>query len=453
MTTTTTAYQTATAVPATPLSRRGEQREDARLRAELEIAREAARAEQRRLDDQAWAEERRQARAERDARKAAARARRAAAGAARRAWLRDHAVDLLFVPVIGVPGALAWDAMAAYGTTTWGPLGVTLPLFSEGAMWAFDAAVAIRRRRDSVKPVWHLQLGIAIFAAYGAALNFLHGMAVTTPHHGMIVAVSMALVSIAGVTAHQLVIAGPRRSPAERELERFRRESERRQAAARKAATRMSLVDIDEQGHADLIYETGSYQLTRGIFGGRRLAPPKDRPATVPASMPISSAPHAEPAAGYTPMPAGIAGQPAAAADRTATSGPAVRTAAGGRAGFPPPVFYGPDADWHDLGLADDDREPVAEWAGWPVDAVAEQIAVQIRAATAVGDSWKPDYEQLIALTDKSKRWCESAVSKARRLAGDGQPSNGKASRAARSGPEKVPDADRTPSPVTAGDG
>jgi hypothetical protein len=160
MTTTTTAYQTATAVPAVPLSRRGEQREDARLRAELEIAREAARAEQRRLDDQAWAEERRHARAEKDARKAAARAGGAAASAARRAWLRDHAVDLLFVPVIGVPGALAWDAMAAYGTATWGPLGVTLPLFSEGAMWAFDAAVAIRRRRDGyVNLIWpHLLL-------------------------------------------------------------------------------------------------------------------------------------------------------------------------------------------------------------------------------------------------------------------------------------------------------
>jgi hypothetical protein len=301
--------------------------------------------------------------------------------------------------------------------------------------------------------VWHLQLGIAIFAAYGAALNFLHGMAAGTAHHGVVVAVSMALVSIAGVTAHQLVIAGPRRSRAERELERFRRESERRQAAARKAATRMSLVDIDEQGHSDLIYEPGTYQLTRSILGRRRLAPPKVRPAAVRAPAPASWAPPAEPAGSYAAMPAGLAGQPAAAADRTATTGPAVRTVAAGRAGFPPPAFYGPDADRHDPGLTDDDGEPATEWAGWPVDAVAERIAVQIRAAAAAADPWKPDYEQLIALTDKSKRWCESAVSKARRLAGDGQPDNGKTSRPSRSSPGNVPDAGRTAAPLTAGDG
>ena len=35
--TTTTAYETATAVPAVPLSRREEQRQDARLRQELEL--------------------------------------------------------------------------------------------------------------------------------------------------------------------------------------------------------------------------------------------------------------------------------------------------------------------------------------------------------------------------------------------------------------------------------
>ena len=86
-TTATTAYQ---AAPAVPPSRRAEQREDARLRAELELAREAARAEQRRLDDRAWAEERRQARADRDARRAAARAGRAGRNESRRAWLREH---------------------------------------------------------------------------------------------------------------------------------------------------------------------------------------------------------------------------------------------------------------------------------------------------------------------------------------------------------------------------
>jgi hypothetical protein len=437
-TTATTAYQ---AEPAVPPSRRAEQREDARLRAELELAREAARAEQRRLDDRAWAEERRQARADRDARRAAARAGRAAQNESRRAWLREHTVDLLFVPVIGVPGALAWDAMAAYGAATWGPLGIALPLFSEGAMWAFDAAVAIRRRRNPDKPVWHLQLGIVIFAAYGAALNFLHGMAPSTSHHGLVVAVSMALVSVAGVTAHQLVISGPRRSRAERELDRFRREAERRQAAARKAAARMALVEVDEEGHADLVYEPGTYQLTRNLIGAHRLAAPKGRPALAPRPAPAPPA-----------LPAAFAGQPAAAADGPASTEPGVRNAPAGHAGFPPPQFYGPDADRDDSVAEDGDGENTAELAGWPQDAVAERLAVQIRAAAAAGTVWKPDYEQLIALTDKSKRWCEAAVSKARRLAEDpGQDDSGQSSQSSPGGPGIVPGAARMPAGAAAG--
>jgi hypothetical protein len=439
----TTPYQ---AAPAVPASRRAEQREDARLHAELELAREAARAEQRRLDDRVRAEERRQARAHRDARRAAARAERARAGAARRAWLREHTVDLLFVPVIGVPGALAWDAMAAYGAATWGPLGIALPLFSEGAMWAFDAAVAIRRRRNPDKPVWHLQLGIVIFAAYGAALNFLHGMAPATSHHGLVVAVSMALVSVAGVTAHQLVISGPRRSRAERELDRFRREAERRQAAARKAAARMALVEVDEEGHADLVYEPGTYQLTRNLIGARRLVAPKGRPALAPRPAP------AQPARLPADWSASFAGQPAAAADGPASTGPGVRDAPAGHAGFPPPQFYGPDADRDDSVAEDGDGKDTAELVGWPQDAVAERLAVQIRAAAAAGTAWKPDYEQLIALTDKSKRWCEAAVSKARRLAeGPGQHDGGESSQSSPGGTGIVPGDPRVPAGAAAG--
>src|SRR6185437_6403889 len=269
--TTTTDFQPATAVPAAPLSRQEERRQDARLRMELQLQQEAARAEQRRMDDAAWAEESRKARADKAALRAEARAGRAARNAARRAWVHEHTVDLLFVPVIAVPGGLAWDAMAAYGASTWGPLGVALPLFSEGAMWAFDFAIAVRRRRNPDAPVWHLQIGLAVFAA---SLNFLHGTAPKTPGHGLNKGIAMAVVSVAGVIAHQLVIAGPRRSRAEREIDRFRRAAERRQAAARKAATSMALVDIDEQGHADLVYEPGTYRLSRGVRGVR-LATPK----------------------------------------------------------------------------------------------------------------------------------------------------------------------------------
>lgn len=431
MTTTTTAYETAAAVPAVPLSRRAEQREDARLRAELELARDAARGEQRRADDRAWAEERRAARADKSARRAAAREDRAQTSQARRAWLSGHTVDLLFVPVIGVPGALAWDAMAAYGSSVWGPLGFALPLFSEGAMWAFDAAVTIRRRREPGKPVWHLQLGIAIFGAYAAALNFLHGMAPATAHHGLVTAASMALVSVAGVIAHQLVIAGPRRSRAERELARFRREAERRQAAARKAATRMALVDVDEAGHADLVYEPGTYRLSRNLAGGRRLAAPKARPSTAPA--PVLSAPVLPAEALDFEPPAGLEElayePPAAPAEEPAAASPVLREEPAARGGVPQTAFYGPatgtlydPAAAADQILIDAEEEEAGSLAGWPQDAVAERLAIQIRAAADAGRSWKPDYEQLIALTDKSRRWCEAAVSKARRLAGTPDP-------------------------------
>jgi hypothetical protein len=490
MTMTATAYETATAVPAAPLSRRAEQREDARLRAELELAREAARADLRRADDREWAEERRRARADKDARKAEASAGRARARKARRAWLTDHMMDLLFVPVIVVPGALAWDAMAAYGAATWGPLGIALPLFSEGAMWAFDAAVTIRRRRDPDRPVWHLQLGIVIFAAVGAALNFLHGTAPATPHHGLVVAVSMALVSVAGVTAHQLVIAGPRRSRAERELDMFRREAERRQAAARKAAARMALVDVDEHGHADLVYEPGTYRLTRT----RRLAAPKGRPAgraglppqqfygpradrelaARPFQPAAPPAPAGYPEAARNPgaLPAGPAGQPATAATASATAGTGLRDAVAGTAGFPPPEFYGPDADragsgpgtWpgrDDSGPEDDSDDDAAIWADWTKEAVAAQLAPRIRAAAAAGTTWRPDWEQLIARTDRSKRTCETIVSLARRLAADleGDPGgvtegdSGESSQSSQGGGGNVPGAARTAAPQPAGAG
>ena len=280
--TTTTAYETATAVPAVPLSRREEQRQDARLRQELELQREAARAEQRRLDDQAWAEERKQGRTDRDARRAARRDSRAKARGEALGWLQEHTVDLLFVPVIVIPGSLAWDAMAAYGASVWGSLGIMMPAFSEGAMWAFSAAVAIRQRRNDKlgedKPFWHLQLGVGIFAAYGAVLNFLHGVSPTTAHHGLVVALSMAIVSVAGVTAHQLVVAGPRRNRVQRELDRFRRRAERRQALARRASVDRALIDVDEEGHADLVYEPGLYRLRRGVTGHQLAAPKKGRP-------------------------------------------------------------------------------------------------------------------------------------------------------------------------------
>jgi hypothetical protein len=454
--TTTTAYQTATVVPAASLSRQAERREDTRLRAELEIAREAAHAEQRRKDDQAWAEQRRTDREAKDARKAKARAERGMRNQVRREWLHEHTVDLLFVPVIVVPGALAWDAMAAYGTSTWGPLGLMLPLFSEGAMWAFDAAVAIRRRRDPDKPVWHLQIGIAIFACYGAALNFLHGIAPATPHHGLALAISMALVSVAGVVAHQLVIAGPRRSRAERELGRLRRAAERRQATARKAAVRQALIEIDEEGHANLVYEPGIYQLKRSL-ADPRIAATKDsrgldprrasRHRTRTESAGGTANPPAEAARTAAAQSAPVAAESASLPHVPAARLLTVREDSAARRGVPQPTFYGPATGRDDSGR-DDEEDGAALLAGWPKEAVAERLATEIRAAADSGTVWKPDYDQLMALTGRSRRTCESIVSLARRLAGSPEKADGESSR---SRPGIVPADSRTAAARPAG--
>ncbi len=207
-----------------------EARQDRLVRAQIARDREAAREQLRITSRQAAADARRADGQHRAAARAQARKGRAARRAQQAVWARGHVVDLLFVPVIGVPAVLAWTAMAAYGVAIYGPAGLALPVFSEGAMWVFAAATTITRRRYPGRPLWHLRTGTAIFAGYGAALNFAHGL--TTPG-GPVTGAVYALVSVAGVAAHQLITAGPRRSRAEREGARLARAAARRERAAR----------------------------------------------------------------------------------------------------------------------------------------------------------------------------------------------------------------------------
>ena len=249
-----TAYDTA----ARPTWRE-ESRRDREARQRLDLERDAARAATRRADLDA-ADARKANRAE-DRR--AARAEAAAARAARLAalgdWVNRHVTDLLFVPVIGVPAALAWTAMAAYGAHLYGPAGRALPAFCEGAMWAFAAAITITRRRHPDRPVWHLRAGIVVFALFGAALNFAHGL--TLAHIGSpVTGVVMALISVAGVTAHQLTTAGPRRARrgrrtrAERNAGRIARLAAKRVREAREEAVKAATVELAEDGTARLVY-------------------------------------------------------------------------------------------------------------------------------------------------------------------------------------------------------
>ena len=195
---------------------REERRRDRMAEAQISRDAETARTQARITESEARARLRRDQDAARLSDRRAALKQRAARWAGRVAWLRAHVVDLLFVPVIVVPGVLAWTAMAAYGLVVFGRCGVILPVFSEGAMWAFAGATTITQRRHPERPVWHLRVGTAVFAGVRCRAE-LH----SRPDRGAgsvraRVRRVMALVSVAGVVAHQLITAGPRRTRADR---------------------------------------------------------------------------------------------------------------------------------------------------------------------------------------------------------------------------------------------
>jgi len=268
------------------LSYREEARLDRAERARLELERADHRAELRMAERRATAEFRReQAEAKAEARERA-RAARSARFSALLAWLTAHVTDLLFVPVILVPALLAWTAMATFGASIYPVAGYLLPAFSEGAMWAFAAATTLTTHRHPERPVWHLRAGILVFALFGMALNFLHGFSTGGPVVGAV----MALVSVAGVVAHQLVHAGPRRSRAERDEARFDRAAGRRERRARRAALRSTTADMDSRGRAHLVYRSGPASLERH-FGRTRLVPvtPERREIPMLPAAPVTT--------------------------------------------------------------------------------------------------------------------------------------------------------------------
>lgn len=251
----------------TGLSWRAERREDRRASAEIARADADAAAQRQRKDRQAHAVQQATARARRAVRRSG---RRAAVSA----WLARHTIDLLFVPVVVVPGALAWTAMSAFGVQVFGPIGHALPAFSEGSMWAFAVATTLRLRDDPDAPVWHLRLGTAVFAAGGAALNFIHGV---TPAgrgvpRGPGIGAVMAVVSVAGVVVHQLVTAGPRSSREERCAARAGRAVARRREAIARAALARATADLDSAGRVRLVYKPGWVTVARHWTGRLRLA-------------------------------------------------------------------------------------------------------------------------------------------------------------------------------------
>jgi hypothetical protein len=248
---------------------REEQRQDRLIRAQISRDQAEADALARIAETRAAAADRREDRAARDGRRRLAGEARAKRRAERAAWLTGHVTDLLFIPVIAVPAILAWTAMSAYGNDLYGPLGWLLPAFSEGGMWVFAFARTITLRRHPDRPTWHLLAGTWVFAAVGGGLNFLHGL--TAPgnqaHAGIGTGTVMALVSVAGVTAHQLITAGPRRSAAERRERRLERRTASRVLAVRRAAIRHATALLDGGGDARLVIAPGLVT----VDGRRRL--------------------------------------------------------------------------------------------------------------------------------------------------------------------------------------
>jgi hypothetical protein len=278
-------------------------RQDAVAAAQVEQIRTRTRVEATQSMAAAEAEQERVRRAERDRERAQARARRAGWWAGVRGWCAAHTVDLLIYPLAVVSAVMAVPAMAAFGHAVYGTAaGYALPVITELGMWAFAFAVHLvrhRTERDGAdRPVWALQIGVWSFATVAAGLNFLHGL--TTGFLGGAVTggVVMAVASVAGVVAHQLVTAAPRRGRIERataQIERravaarsrFDRQSVATVARVRRAALRAAVAEIDQDGAARLLFAPGRYRLTRSWFAPWRRG--RLDPVTLPG-LPVTPA-------------------------------------------------------------------------------------------------------------------------------------------------------------------
>ncbi|MCK9895207.1 hypothetical protein [Frankia sp. AgB32] len=173
----------------------------------------------------------------------------------REAWRAEHSVDLMVYPMAVVCGVISIPAMAHYGKQIYGnATGYGLPVISELGMWAFAAAVAHTEKHYPDRPTSRYTMGIFVFASVGAVMNYLHGSA---DGHGATRGIMMAIVSVAGVIAHQIAIAKPRVSRAERAQRRLDQLAHRKLVKARRVAIRRAAVDLAGDGSAELVYTPG----------------------------------------------------------------------------------------------------------------------------------------------------------------------------------------------------
>ncbi len=236
-------------------------REAARQGRQRDLDDAAARTSKAKTDADARAEKKRRARVKVRADRAAARKKSRGEMAG---WASAHMVEVLVYALAVVCAVMAVPAMAIFGWYLYGPPGLLLPAVSEAGAWAFAAAVMVSRRQHPDRPVRWLVIGIAVFAVTGGALNLAHGWST----HGPLAGVVMAVVSVSGIVAHQLAVAAPPRSRAERAQSRHDRQVARRVDRARKSAVRRAAVTLTADGTATLVYAPGLYAPRR-----RRLTP------------------------------------------------------------------------------------------------------------------------------------------------------------------------------------
>ncbi|WP_410640684.1 hypothetical protein [Amycolatopsis sp. lyj-346] len=175
------------------------------------------------------------------------------------AFVRGHVADVLIYSIAVVSFVMAASAMAGYGADVYASgVGRLLPLITELGMWAFAVSVQIVRRKDRTRSVWGLKVGVWVFGTLAFGTNAVHGLA-----RGWDAMVIMGVVSVAGVIAHQLAIADPPRSRAQRAADKLAAAQVAKTNAAARAALKMATAQIDADGNARLTFAPGTYQVKR----------------------------------------------------------------------------------------------------------------------------------------------------------------------------------------------
>ncbi|MBN9757757.1 hypothetical protein DMP14_20390 [Pseudonocardia sp. Ae707_Ps2] len=208
-------------------------------------------------------------------------------------WVNAHVVELLIYPIAVLSFALAAPAMAAYGTVIFGVTGFLLAGITELGMWAFALAVVASRRRNPHRPVAGLQAGVVVFCLGAGGMNFTHGL--HKAGGGWTVGLVMAVVSVAGIVAHQLTLARAPRSHAERRADRLAARAAAKIDRAQHAALRAAATVVAADGTAQLVYHDGTYRLTRYRRlvspAGHSPTPAEHRDTPVPVASPVRSGP------------------------------------------------------------------------------------------------------------------------------------------------------------------